>query len=101
MLVEPAVRVGVNADRTATLWIAGEVSAGTLPGLRRTIDAAGGTGPLIVDLTEVTHIDNAGIELLFDVAGERGLEIVMGPGCSVFPVVQVSRLCEVATVVCH
>jgi anti-anti-sigma regulatory factor len=101
MLVDPGVQVGVNADRTATLRIAGEISSDTLSGLRDTIDGAGGTGPLIVDLTEVTHLDNAGIELLFDVAGERGLEIVMGPGCAVFPVVQVSGLCEVAVVLCR
>jgi STAS domain len=93
MVSEPVVQVGVNADRTTTLRIAGEITTGTLSALRATIDAT--TGPLIVDLTRVTHLDSAGVGLLFDVAGDRSLEIVMGPGCSVFPVVQVSGLCDV------
>ena len=101
MLVDPGVQVDVNVDRSATLRIAGEVTSDTLTALRKTIDGAGGSGPLIVDLTQVTHLDNSGVELLFDLAGERGLEVVMGPGCSVFPVVQVSGLCEVATVQCR
>jgi hypothetical protein len=44
----------------------------------------------------VTFLDQAGIDMLAYVAGERGLELVLGPGCAVFPVVQVSGLDQVA-----
>jgi anti-sigma B factor antagonist len=94
MFTEPNVQVGVNADRTTTVRLAGDVDTGTLDAIRDAIDAT--TGALILDLTGVTHLDHAGVDFLFDVAGERSLEIVMGPGCSVFPVIQVSGLCEVA-----
>jgi hypothetical protein len=69
--------------------------------LRDALGAAGGTGPLIVDLTGVTHLDTAGLALLKELAAERGLEVVMGPGCPVFSVVQVSGLCDDATVQCR
>ena len=69
--------------------------------LRSALVGAGGTGPLIVDLTEVTHLDSTGVLLLTEIAGERGLEVVMGPGCQVFSVVQVSGLCEIAMVQCR
>ena len=101
MDLEPSVQVDTNPDRTTTVRIAGEVSAATEPALRRAFDDAGGSGPLIVDLTQVTHLDTAGVEFLLEVSGERGLEVVMGPGCQVFSVVQVSGLCQVATVQCR
>lgn len=101
MLTQPEVRVDVNADRTATVRIAGEVGAETLSTVRAAFDQAGGSGPVIVDLTQVTHIDGPGVDLLKEVADERGLEVTMGPGCPVFSVIQVSGLCDVATVLCH
>jgi anti-anti-sigma regulatory factor len=101
MLTQPEVEVEVNADRTATVRIAGEVGSETLSTVRNALDEAGGTGPVIIDLTRVTHLDAPGVDLLKEVADERGLEVVMGPGCPVFSVVQVSGLCEVATVQCH
>lgn len=101
MLKDPEIEVGVNADRTTTVRIAGEVSSTTHSALRRALEAAGGTGPLIVDLTRVTHLDSSGLHLLKEMAGERGLEVVMGPDSPVFSVVQVSGLCEDATVQCR
>ena len=91
----------VNPDRTTTVRIAGEISSVTEPSLRGTLRAAGGPGPLIVDLTGVTHLDTAGVDLLLEVADDRGLEVVVGPGCPVFSVVQVSGLCDAATVQCR
>jgi len=81
--------------------IAGEAGSGTLTTLRNALDEAGGSGPVIMDVTRVTHLDAPGVALLREVAGERGLEVVMGPGCPVFSVVTVSGLCEVATVQCR
>jgi anti-anti-sigma regulatory factor len=101
MLTQPEVQIGLNADRSTTVRIAGEVGSGTLGTLRNAIDAVGGTGPVIVDLNQVTHLDAPGVALLREVADERGLEVVMGPDCPVFSIVQVSGLCEVATVQCH
>jgi anti-anti-sigma regulatory factor len=101
MLTDPHIEVGLNPDRTTTVRIAGEVSSATHATLREALDGAVGTGPLIVDLTAVTHLDTAGVDLLRELAGERGLEVVVGPGCPVFSVVQVSGLCEAATVQCR
>ncbi|MEW6472152.1 MAG: STAS domain-containing protein [Actinomycetota bacterium] len=101
MLPQPEVQVGVNVDRTTTVRIAGEVGTHTLETVKSALDEAGGTGLVIIDLTRVTHLDAPGVDLLKEVAGERGLEVVMGPDCPVFSVVQVSGLCEVATVQCH
>jgi anti-anti-sigma regulatory factor len=101
MLDEPVVQIDANPDRTTTVRIAGEVSAATEAALWGTLGTIGGTGVLIVDLTHVTHLDNACVALLIELAGERGLEVVMGPGCAVYPVVQVCGLCQEATVQCR
>jgi anti-anti-sigma regulatory factor len=101
MLTQPEVQVGVNADRTVTLRITGEVGSRTLATVRHALDEAGGTGPVIIDLTRVTHLDAPGMDFLREVAGERGLEVVMGPDSPVFSVVHVSGLCDVATVQCR
>ena len=101
MATEPVIQIDANPDRTTTLRISGEVSAAFEPTLRSTLDGIGGTGPLIVDLTNVTHLDSVGVTLLVELSGERGLEVVMGPGCAVYSVVQVSGLCQEATVQCR
>lgn len=101
MLTEPEVQVGANPDRSTTARIAGEISSFTEAAIRCAIDGAGGIGPLIVDLTRVTYLDAVGVALLTEVAGERGLELIIGPDCSVFAFVQVSGLCEIAKVQCR
>jgi anti-anti-sigma factor len=101
MLLEPEVRVGANPDRSTTVRIAGEISASTESAVRSAIEGADGIGPLVVDLTNVTYLDAVGVRLLTEVAGERGLELVIGPDCPVFSVVQVSGLCEAANVQCR
>jgi anti-anti-sigma regulatory factor len=98
MLTEPGLHVDANADRTATVRLSGEISAVNLATVRRAFETAAGSGPLIVDLSEVSCLDGAGVELLFEVAAERGLEVVLGPGSVVFPVVRVSGLDRVATI---
>ena len=101
MLTDPKFEVGVNPDRTTTVRIAGEISSATHSMLRASLDNVAGNGPLIVDLTGVTHLDTVGLSLLRDVAGDRGLEVVMAPDCPVFAVVHVSGLCDDATVQCR
>ena len=97
-MTEPALHVGANAERTTTVRLSGEVAAGGIAAVRAACESAGGSGPLIVDLTGVTYLDSAAVDLLFEVAADRGLELVLGPGCAVFPVVRVSGLDQVATV---
>jgi anti-anti-sigma factor len=92
------IAVDANADRTTTVRLAGEIGAAGLPALERALLGVAGTAPLIVDLSGVTYLDNAAVGLLFEVAGERGVELVLGPGCPVFPVIRVSGLDQVATV---
>jgi len=97
MLTEPGVHVDANADRTTTVRLSGELRADRVPTIRNAFESAVGSGPLIVDLSAVGYLDSAAVELLFEVASERGLELVLGPGCAVFPVIQVSGLDRVAT----
>jgi anti-anti-sigma regulatory factor len=100
MLTESGFEVGTsasaNADGTATVRLSGPIGADNLAAVREVFACAGGSGPLIVDLTDVTFLEPAGINLLREVAEERGLELVVGPGCAVFAVVQLSGLAEVA-----
>jgi anti-sigma B factor antagonist len=96
MLTDASSRVDVGADGTVTVRLSGPIGADNLVTVGRALDCAGGSGPLVVDLTDVTFLDQAGVNLLADVAGDRGLELVLGPGCAVFPVVQVSGLDQVA-----
>jgi len=96
-MTEPALHVGANADRTTTVRLSGEVAAAGIAAVRAAFESAGGSGPLIVDLTDVTYLDGAAVELLLEVAADRGLDLVLGPGCAVFPVVRVSGLDRVAT----
>ena len=100
VMMQPEVEIGFNADRSTTIRIAGEVGSETLSTIRQAFDEVNGSGPLIVDLTRVTHLDASGVDLLRMVADERGLEVVMGPGCPVYSIVQVSGLCDVANVQC-
>jgi anti-anti-sigma factor len=98
MLTEPGLHVDSNADRTTTVRLSGDIGADVLPSVRQAYECAAGSGPLIVDLTEVSFLDSAAVELLFEVARERGLELILGPGCRVFSVMQVSGIGEVATI---
>jgi anti-anti-sigma factor len=97
-MTEPELNVGANADRTMTVRLSGKVLRAGLPAVRRVVECAVGPGPLIVDLTAVTYVDSAGMDLLFEVAQDRGLEVILGPGCAVYAVIQVSGLREVATI---
>ena len=97
MLTEPGFHVDTNADRTTTVRLSGEIRAENIPAVRGAFESAGGSGPLIVDVTDVDFLDSAAVALLFDVGSERGLELILGPGCAVFSVLQVSGLDQVAT----
>jgi len=98
MLTEPGLHVDTNLDRTTTVRLSGEIGVARLAGIRRAVECAVGSAPVIVDLSEVTYLDGAAVDLLFEVARDRGLEFVLGPGCAVFAVVQVSGLDQVATI---
>lgn len=98
MMADTQPQVDVNADRTTTVRLSGEVRADTLAAVREAFDSVVGSGPLIVDLSAVTYLDGAAVALLFEVAAERSLELVVGPGCAVFSIVAVSGLDQVAVV---
>jgi anti-anti-sigma factor len=98
MLTDTHFRVDVNPDRSTTVRLSGEIAAATLGAVRAAFESAVGSGPLVVDLIEVAYLDTAAVDLLYEVASERGLELVLGPASAVFPVIRVSGLDRVATI---
>jgi len=98
MLTDAHLLVDVNTDRTTTVRLSGDIQGDALGTVRDALESAVGSGPLIVDLSEVTFLDSAAVGLLFEVAAERSLELVLGPASAVFPIIQVSGLGRVATI---
>ena len=79
--------------------VTGEIDMATAPRFRALLrQAAAQRSPLVVNLTDLEYLDSAGIAVLFEQARQGELEVILGPGCLVAPVVVVSRLAEVATV---
>ena len=99
MVPEVVMRVEQGPDGTDEVVISGEIDLTTAGEFKRLLrEAAGRYSPLIVNLTDVAYLDSAGVAVLFDQARRSPLEVVVGPGCLVAPVITVARLAEVATV---
>lgn len=99
MAGEIETRVETGPDGTDEVVITGEVDLATAGRFREILrQAAERYRPLIVNLTDLEYLDSAGVAVLFDHARRSPLEVIVGPGCLVAPVIAVARLAEVATV---
>jgi anti-anti-sigma factor len=80
------LRIDAGSENTPVAHLAGEVDASNAPGftaeLKRAVpNTAVG---LVVDLTETTYIDSAGLHLIFDLAEalrrrQQSLQLVVAP----------------------
>lgn len=93
------VRIEPGPDGSEEVVITGEIDLATADRFREVLrDAAESHRPLVVNLTDLEYLDSAGVAVLFDQARRAPLEVIVGPGCLVAPVITVARLAEVATV---
>lgn len=84
--------------RDNVVTVTGEIDMATAPELREVIAAADPrSGRLVVDLSEVTFIDSAGVAVLFDHAAQ-GLELIVTPDSVITVVLEVTGLTQAATV---
>ncbi|MEU3826961.1 STAS domain-containing protein [Streptomyces sp. NPDC029080] len=83
---------GRRPDGTAHLAVSGEIDMSNAGSLADALDA--GSGPLLLDLTEVEYLDSAGLSVLF--AHADRLELVVPPLLE--PVLTVSGLAGLVTV---
>lgn len=99
MATDLEMRIEPGPDGRDEVVISGEIDLATAERFRDLLrQAAEGRSPLVVNLTEVAYLDSAGVAVLFSEARRVALEIVVGPGCLVAPVIEVARLADVATV---
>jgi anti-anti-sigma factor len=92
-------RIETGPDGIDEVVITGEIDLATAEQFRKILrEAAEKYRPLVVNLTDVQYLDSAGVAVLFDQARRSPLEVIVGPGCLVAPVITVARLAEVATV---
>lgn len=85
------------ADGRSQVSFVGEVDVTTVDQFRATLARAAGAGPVVADLSELTYLDSAGVDVLFDVARRTQLEVAAGPQCSVRRLLDVVSLGAVAT----
>lgn len=85
------------ADGRSQASFVGEVDVTTVDQFRATLARAAGAGPVVADLSELTYLDSAGVDVLFEVARRTPLEVVAGPQCPVRRLLDVVSLGAVAT----
>lgn len=97
MAADLRVQTRALADgRTSTVF-AGEVDVTNVAAFREALVRATSSGKCVAELTALTYLDSAGIEVLFDVARRAHLEIVASPECVVRRLIHVVALDQVAS----
>ncbi|WP_447002276.1 STAS domain-containing protein [Saccharothrix isguenensis] len=88
-----------RADGTARLIVTGEIDFATAPLFREAIDnASTSDAALVIDLCTVTYLDSAGIDVLFEQAQRRTIELVVDPSGPVIRVLRISGLVQTVPV---
>lgn len=94
-------RLDISVDRSPegglTARVEGEIDLANVQKLREALDGEPDR-PLVVDLSHVTYIDSAGIAVLFDRAAHGPLEIRCRPDSVVAPLIDITRLGDVASI---
>jgi anti-anti-sigma factor len=99
MAAELRIDTDTTAEGAALLTITGEIDMDTVSQFRQALTHAATRHPrLSVDLTATAYLDSTGIAALFDVARHTQLELILGPGCLVTPIIEICKLDQVATV---
>ena len=89
-----------HPDGTTEVVVRGEIDLATAPAFREAL-SAGATPPdgsLVIDLREVGYLDSAGIEVLFDQARKRWIELVVRPDSPIVRVLEISGLAKAVPV---
>ena len=93
------IHAETSPDGAAALTVTGEIDMHTAPQFQQALThAATGHPRLIVDVTALAYLDSAGIAALFATAQHTELELILGPGCLVTTVIEISKLEHVATI---
>ncbi|MFD1148481.1 STAS domain-containing protein [Saccharothrix hoggarensis] len=88
-----------RADGTARLIVTGEIDFATAPLLREAIDnALTSDTTLVIDLRAVTYLDSAGIDVLFEQAERRTIELAVNPRGPVLRILRISGLVQAVPV---
>jgi anti-sigma B factor antagonist len=83
---------GRGPDGTVRLAVSGEIDMSNVGDLAEALDS--GSGPVVLDLTDVEYLDSAGLSVLF--AHADRLELIAPPLLE--PVLTVSGLADLVTV---
>jgi anti-sigma B factor antagonist len=93
------IHAETSPEGDAVLTVTGEIDMHTAPQFQQALTQAAASYPrLIVDVTALAYLDSAGIAALFSTARHTELELILGPGCLVASVIEISRLDHVATI---
>jgi anti-sigma B factor antagonist len=89
------------ADGRTSTAFAGEVDVTNVAAFRESLERVTPSGRVVAELTGLTYLDSAGIEVLFGVARRADLEIVARPDCVVRRLIDVVALDQVAALADH
>lgn len=92
---ELATTVLDRTDGTTRLIVTGEIDFATAPPFREAIEHASAPDtPLVIDLCAVTYLDSAGIDVLFEQAQRRRIELLVRPRGPIIRVLRISGLAQ-------
>jgi anti-sigma B factor antagonist len=97
---ELATAVRHSPDGSCTLTVRGEIDLATVIGLRQALAEVPRSQDtcLVIDLCGVSYLDSAGIEVLYEQARQRWIELVVRQGSPIIRVLEVSGLTQAVPV---
>jgi len=90
-------RLQIERDESGTVQLIGEIDPANAERLRKALAELRGSGPLVVDLQQVTYLDSAGVSALFD-AAHSDLHLLVRADSAVATVIRICALPLVAHV---
>ena len=93
------ISVTADGDEAVSIFVSGEIDLSNVDGFRQALSSAAQAGQrLNVDLTGVAYIDSAGMAALFERAGRGPLEVRCHADSVVAPLIDITRLGDVASI---